>query len=189
MQRGKRGEEMGVSIKPNKKKLKQAQRNKISLFDMILDLSVIKLVCMSLLVWGDPKSMVGIFSFLMQVWWWTTHYIDTLSSPQPLATFIPHALAKVELSCTIKWCQRQTFVLLIWGASPELNNKKYEYTHPWKRVGEFNCNKPHPHPNFSWLPWITIASPQICLGLESLRSLTQLCLYPLIQLLALPTKP
>jgi hypothetical protein len=50
MQRGKRGEEMGVSIKPNKKKLKQAQRNKISLFDMILDLSVIKLVCMSLLV-------------------------------------------------------------------------------------------------------------------------------------------
>jgi hypothetical protein len=50
MQRGKRGEEMGVSIKPNKKKLKQTQRNKISLFDMILDLLVIKLVCMSLLV-------------------------------------------------------------------------------------------------------------------------------------------
>jgi hypothetical protein len=61
--------------------------------------------------------------------------------------------------------------------------------HPWKRVGKFNCNKPHPHPNFSWLPWITIASPQICLGLESPRSLTQLCVYPLIQLLALPPKP
>jgi len=50
MQRGKHGEEMGASIKPNKNKMKQAQRNKISLFDMILDLLVIKLVCMSLLV-------------------------------------------------------------------------------------------------------------------------------------------
>jgi hypothetical protein len=50
MQRGKRGEEMGASIKPNKKKMKQAQRNKYSLFDMILDLLVIKFVCMSLLV-------------------------------------------------------------------------------------------------------------------------------------------
>lgn len=46
--------------------------------------------------------------------------------------------------------------------------------------GPLHWHKPHPHPNFSWLPWITIASPQICLGLESLRSLTQLCLYPLI---------
>jgi hypothetical protein len=67
--------------------------------------------------------MVGMFSFLMQVLWWTTTLTHTLSSPQPLATFIPHALAKVELSCTINWGQRQAFVLLIWGA--QISFRKY----------------------------------------------------------------
>jgi hypothetical protein len=144
-----------------KKRKKQAQRNKISLFDMILDLSVIKLLCMSLPSLRRFKGHGWHFLFF-DASIVVEHYIDTLSSPQPLATFIPHALAKVELSCTIKRGQRQIRLLLIWGAqisfkkhcdgslkvghsfqkkkkklgaSLELINKKYEYT-PMKKSRE-----------------------------------------------------
>jgi len=75
------------------------------------------------------------------------------------------------------------------GASPELINKKYEYTPMKKSVWKSNCNKPHPHPKFSWLPWITIASPQIFLPWAWISSQIPhpiMSLYPLIQLLAPP---
>jgi hypothetical protein len=106
---------MSASIKPTKKKKKTSTKKQnlsiwhhIGPFDDKAHLHVIA----SLRRFKEHGWPYLFFDASIVV----DHYIDTLSSPQPLATFIPHALAKVELSYTIKWGQRQTFVLLIWGA-------------------------------------------------------------------------